>query len=1550
MGGTWTALGPQPIHNLATFGDVSGRVTAIAVNPSNGNIVYAGTAGGGIWKTTDGGSHWTGLTDSQASLSIGAIALDPSNPSIIYAGTGEANGCADCQYTRGVLKSSDGGTSWQLMDAADFDGSYLQFSSIVVDKLNSQHILAGTTAGLLYSTNGGSSWSLSGNLKALSSSLYQEVSTVFEDPSNPQIFFAAVGEGCAGYGYITRSNDSGYTWPANYTIKLSVFAPAPFGYPKISRVGLGEGPGGVLYASLAACSSTTPAYSLGQLVAVIKSTDAGLHWTHALSGRAPGLSDFFQGGPGFYQGDYDNVVAVDPTNANRAVFGGVTMLATSDGGATFTDVAKPYNNGPVHPDVHAVAFIGAQSFYTGNDGGVWKTSDLGGTGQKTDWNNLNATLAVSTFYAGTALDSTHMIGGTQDDDIVGLLPGGPTPPAWNPMLDGDGSWTAMVPSSTVVYGELPLGDIWKGDSTNANAWQPAGPCPSPYTAPACSDQTGFVAPFVMDATNPSYLYAATNHVYRTTTGGLPAGSAGWTQISPDLTTASSVLSGGDFITAMAMDGHDTIVTGSYGGRIMLTTNASSASPTWENVTGFGIPAFSSSDYSGNPWITSLAVRGISVWATIGRVGGTAFHLMYVPLAAHNWQTLDGDPSQGSMSGGGVPLWIAVDPADADTLFLGRDSGGLAGSDGGVFVCGNCGGAVESPFTFWARVGAGMPNARVDAVTLANDGGSLVAWTHGRGAWSIVRKTKLSASPSPLDFGPQTVGDPPAQLSLTIQNLGLKDSSGLTTSISGPNAADFSVAAGTQPYLLSCVGGTVGALNKCTFLVSFKPSAEVTETATLTITDAQGASTTVTLTGKGGHPAVSFNPAAISFGSVGYRTDNVLYATATNTGTGPLQFKSATVTGSTDFSVAGGCLGGMRIAPGGTCQLFVEFLPRSVGDEAATLSVSDNTAGSPDLIQASGTSVQSSVTVTPSKLAFGDVLVGTSQSKGVTIQDSAAYPYVSDLPTGVGAPYSANDNCSSQIAAGSRCGISVTFAPTTMGEVDQTMTFTDNSTTSPHQIQITGRGVAPSASYSAAGLTFTNQRIGTISAAQTITITNQGTAPLHVGTIAIDTGPSADFTATDGCTGAVAANGGTCTIGVTFHSPTPGRFDAHLNVFSDSFTGANPEVLILSGTAVGPEVSLDNTSLHFGVEGPGQTSLGQTITVKNTGNADLVISAVGSPTDFPQTNTCTSAAVPADQTCTITVKFAPTAAGQRNVLLTITDNGISGQEQVFMSGTGFGASVFQRLSANMSSAPSVASSGPSRLDVVARGQDMALYYQYSTDGGLNWNGWNRIPANMTSAPAVTSSQPGRVDVVARGSDNALYYTYTIDNGAHWVYWQRIAANTTSAPAVTSSAAGRIDLVVRGTDNALYYTYTTDGGAHWVYWQRIAATVTADPSITSWGGRLDAFVRGTDNALYHTWSTDGGKTWAYWQRISANMAAGPASATWGQGRLDVFAVGRDSNTYHTWSTDGATTWHYWELVGGFPLSSNAAAVSRSAYHVDLFGRGPDKALDYDYLNPF
>jgi hypothetical protein len=1062
----------------------------------------------------------------------------------------------------------------------------------------------------------------------------------------------------------------------------------------------------------------------------------------------------------------------------------------------------------------------------------------------------------------------------------------------------------------------------------------------------------------MDPTNAAYLYAATNRVYRSTSGGLPAGSSGsgsWSAVSPTFSAPAPLGAPPDFITAMAMDGHDAIVVGTYFGGIWLTTNASSATPTWTNIIASGIPPFASSNYTGYPWITSLAIRGSTVWATTSASG---FPRVYVKRMNFGtaWAPLVGNNPAFTA---GVPLSIALDPTDSNVIVVGTDSG-AQGTNGGVFICGNCDGTADANSTFWSQIGSGMPNAEVDAVTIAKDGRNIVAWTHGRGAWSIPRSTQVTATPSPLDFGPQTIGDPATELNLTVRETGLRDSTSLSASITGPNAADFTL---TQPVASTspACSTTLAPLAYCSYGVTFNPSVAATETATLTITDAQGASTPITLTGKGGHPAVSFSPGSISFGTVGYEVFSQVFITATNTGTGPLVFKGATETGSTDFApYFEGCLLGTKIPPGGTCNLYENFTPTSFGvTETATLSVTDNAATSPETIPVSGMGAQSTVTVTPSTLDFGDVLVGQSSSKLVMLQDSPAYPYVEYGPTGVTAPFSANDFCPRPIGAGSNCSISVTFAPTSMTAtpIVQTMTITDNSTTSPQKIQITGRGIAPSASYSGSGFSFTNQPIGTTSAAQTITVTNAGTAPLHVTNITIDSGTTSDFSDTTTCFAAspIAPNG-TCSISAKFSSPDPGTFHAHLNVFSDSFTGANPHVLLLDGTAVGPKVSMDKTGLQFPQEGPGQASPAQTVTVTNTGNADLVVSSVSSPSDFPQTNTCTTAAVPAGQTCTVTVKFAPTIPGQQNVLLTITGNGLPAQQTVTLSGTGFAPTAFQRIGANMSAAPSVTSSAAGRIDAVARGSDNALYYTYSTDGGKSWIYWTRIGGNLTSAPAVTSSQPGRIDVVVRGTDNALYYTYSIDGGKTWVYWTRIAANANSAPSLASSASGRLDLVVRGTDNALYYTSSIDGGKTWVYWSRIAANMSSDPTIISWGnGRLDVFARGQDNALYHTWSTDNGKTWNYWTRIAANMATAPGASTWGVNRLDVFALGQDGKTYHTWSNDGGATWQYWQLMTAtpqlsFPLTSKPAAVSRATYSIDLFGRGPDNALDYDSLNVF
>src|SRR3954447_9276456 len=110
---SWSYLGPQPIQTPYTDPIVSGRVTSLAVDPQNADVVYLGGAQGGVWKTIDGGSNWTPLTDTQASTAIGSLALDPANHNVIYAGTGEENFSGDSYYGAGLLKSTDAGTTWE---------------------------------------------------------------------------------------------------------------------------------------------------------------------------------------------------------------------------------------------------------------------------------------------------------------------------------------------------------------------------------------------------------------------------------------------------------------------------------------------------------------------------------------------------------------------------------------------------------------------------------------------------------------------------------------------------------------------------------------------------------------------------------------------------------------------------------------------------------------------------------------------------------------------------------------------------------------------------------------------------------------------------------------------------------------------------------------------------------------------------------------------------------------------------------------------------------------------------------------------------------------------------------------------------------------------------------------------------------------------------------------------------------------------------------------------------------------------------------------------
>lgn len=203
---TWTPIGPAQITQ-ATNLNSSGRLTAIAIHPTNSSILYIGGAQGGVWKTTDGGTSWSALTDTQCSLAMGGLAIDPVDPNIIYAGTGEQHFSGDSYYGCGVLRSIDGGATWTQFGGSTFDTNFggARISRMVVDprtagSTTNTTVLAASDFGLYRSTNSGASWT-----QVLSNTA---TDIVVDASTDPTTMYA----GLSSTGGVQKSTDGGATW------------------------------------------------------------------------------------------------------------------------------------------------------------------------------------------------------------------------------------------------------------------------------------------------------------------------------------------------------------------------------------------------------------------------------------------------------------------------------------------------------------------------------------------------------------------------------------------------------------------------------------------------------------------------------------------------------------------------------------------------------------------------------------------------------------------------------------------------------------------------------------------------------------------------------------------------------------------------------------------------------------------------------------------------------------------------------------------------------------------------------------------------------------------------------------------------------------------------------------------------------------------------------------------------------------------------------------------------------------------------------------------
>jgi hypothetical protein len=414
----WSSLGPQPTHcssnycadvplnNLVPdYLDSSGRITALAVDLTNADTVYAGGALGGVWKTTDGGKIWKALTDSQTSLAIGSLAIDPQNHDTIYAGTGEANNSGDSYYGAGILKSTDGGDNWK-----DIPGPFVQpvaqhIGALAVSPRASNTVIAGADGGIYLSSDAGNTWK-----PVLTEA--PGTAVVF-DPSNPSTVYAALGDPCgatcgiSGNG-VYKSSDGGNTWTQQTGSGANAF-------PKtgVGRIALAMSPSTptTLYAAVQDGSELISSNPTAPLLGVWKTTDSGNTWNEM--GQPPddnSSGEIFCGFNG--QCDYDLVIQVHPQNPNVVVVGGVT-LALSTNGQNFNSLPLEYapngNYGyAVHVDQHAIAFSADRTkVYFGNDGGVWSApaSDIL-TGGTVNFTNLNQKLALTQFYAAYRFSPT----------------------------------------------------------------------------------------------------------------------------------------------------------------------------------------------------------------------------------------------------------------------------------------------------------------------------------------------------------------------------------------------------------------------------------------------------------------------------------------------------------------------------------------------------------------------------------------------------------------------------------------------------------------------------------------------------------------------------------------------------------------------------------------------------------------------------------------------------------------------------------------------------------------------------------------------------------------------------------------------------------------------------------------------------------------------------------------------------------------------------------------------------------------------------------------
>jgi photosystem II stability/assembly factor-like uncharacterized protein len=725
--GQWTPLGP---------GNIGGRTRVLVINPRDPNLMYTAGVAGGIWKSIDGGGSWFPLGDLLPNLAVVTLAMDPENPDILYAGTGENFSNADGVRGAGIFKTVDGGASWERLESTT-NFEFFFVSKIEVSRVDSRRVYAAARGGVWRSLDSGITWRrvLDRGAPALGCG---------------DMILRAEGESDFVVASC-RANPQGAIW-RNRAAELDAPWELVFTAEHMQRTSLAFAPSrpSVIYAMATSSEPgtcpdnpgsqpVTPCYR-GGLLGVYRSMengDAGTWETRTsnadenrlntvlLSNPRSFFADICRGGPKTFssQGNYDNVIAVDPLDHEIVWAGGIDLFRSNDGGANWGIASywwlDPSNPAYAHADHHFIAFHpnydgeANQRMYITTDGGLHRTDNAraevasGETAPCTAaslrvrWTSLNNNYSVTQFYHGSVYPGGHLqFGGAQDNGTNrGAEVDGPN--RWLELRGGDGGYTAVNPTNPNVLfvstQRLALVRSANGGRTVANATAGIN---------ETSTNFAFIVPYRMDPSDPQRLWLGGRSLWRTADEGRR-----WTRASRELLAAGSISA-----VAIAPTDPNRVLAGSSDGRIFRNLAAVDSDESSE-------------------WTPARPRTGAVSWIEFDPENSEIAYATYsnfntAPGDRHVYKTEDGGATWFPIDGVGdtgipdIPVHtILPDPFRPLTLYLGTDLGIFVSTDGGGT---------------WAKEDSGFPNTVVQSMSIqkAGEGSVLHAFTYGRGVWKV----------------------------------------------------------------------------------------------------------------------------------------------------------------------------------------------------------------------------------------------------------------------------------------------------------------------------------------------------------------------------------------------------------------------------------------------------------------------------------------------------------------------------------------------------------------------------------------------------------------------------------------------------------------------------------------------------------------------------------------------------------------------------------------------------------------------------------------------